>query len=72
MRNIYFVDWMMCGGEELPEDFDLEEFCEVLQGKPSGVEIVPLLDTKERALNRDPLLVPQSVFTEALGEYCQR
>jgi hypothetical protein len=72
MRNIYFVDWTMCGGEGLPADFDLEEFCEVLQGKLSGVEVVPVTDTQEQAVNRDPLLVPDSVFAEALGEYCHR
>ena len=33
MRQIYFVDLAMCGGDNLPDDFDLEEFCEVLQGK---------------------------------------
>ena len=72
MRKIYYVDWARCGGEELPGDFDLEEFCEVLQGKVPELEIVPVLDPQERATNLDPLLVPDTVFTEALGEYCQR
>jgi hypothetical protein len=62
----------MCGGEDLPPDFDLEEFCEVLQGKLSGVEVMPVSDVEERAVNRDPSLVPETVFTEALGEYCLR
>ena len=62
----------MCGGEELSADFDLEDFCEVLQGKLSGVEVVPVTDANERAVNRDPSLVPDTVFTEALGEYCHR
>jgi hypothetical protein len=31
MKNIFYVDWTMCGGDELPPDFDLEDFCEVLQ-----------------------------------------
>ena len=30
MRLIFYVDWAMCGGQELPADFDLEDFCEVL------------------------------------------
>ena len=72
MRKIFFVDWAMCGGEELPQDFDLEEFCEVLQGKVPEVEIVPLTDPKERAINRDPSLVSAAVFDEALGEYYHR
>lgn len=72
MRQIFYVDWAMCGGEELPADFDLEDFCEVLQGKLSGVEVVPVTDPGERAVNMDSSLVPATVFTEALGEYCQR
>ena len=50
IRKIFYVDWAMCGGEELPEDFDLEEFCEVLQGKVSDMEIVPITDPKELAI----------------------
>jgi hypothetical protein len=72
MKKIFNVDWAMCGGEELPQDFDLEDFCEVLQGKVPDVEIVPVADPKERALNLDTHLVSQQVFDEALGEYCHR
>ena len=72
MRRIFFVDWAMCGGEDLPEGFDLEEFCEVLQGKLSDIEIVPLTDPAEQALNPAPTLVSDRVFNEALGEYCHR
>ena len=72
MKKIFYVDWAMCGGEELPEDFDLEDFCEVLQGKLAGVEVVPVTDPGENAINRDESLVPDTVFTEALGEYCHR
>lgn len=72
MRQIFYVDWTMCGGEELPADFDLEDFCEVLQGKLQGVEIVPVADKDEFAVNLDPSMVPESIFNEALGEYCQR
>lgn len=72
MKPIYYVDWAMCGGEELPGDFDLEDFCEALQGKLSGVEIVPVIDPKEKAFNPDPTLVSTAVFHEALGEYCHR
>jgi hypothetical protein len=28
MTKLFYVDRAMCGGDELPEDFDLEEFCE--------------------------------------------
>ena len=72
MTPIFYVDQSMCGGEELPGDFDLEDFCEVLQGKLSGVEVVAVSEADESALNRDPSLVPDTVFTEALGEYCHR
>lgn len=72
MRPLFYVDWAMCGGEELPGEFDLEDFCEVLQGKVPGVEIVAVTDPQEEAVNRDPDLVPPAVFDEALGEYCQR
>ena len=30
MKQIFYVDSAMCGGEELSADFDLEDFCEVL------------------------------------------
>ena len=72
MRQLFYVDWAMCGGEELPGDFDLDDFCEVLQGKLPGVEVVPVNDVRERAINLDSHLVPDTVFTEALGEYCHR
>jgi len=72
MRKLYYVDQAMCGGEELPDDFDLEEFCEVLQGKVPELEIVPVTDLKEAAFNRDPSLVTDAVFNEALGEYYHR
>jgi hypothetical protein len=72
MRKIYYVDWAMCGGEELPDDFDIEEFCEVLAGKVPELEIVPITDRTEEAINRDPCLVSDSVFNEALGEYYHR
>ena len=72
MTKIYLVDWRMCGGENLPADFDLEDFCEKLQGKLRDVEIVPILDYSEKAYNPDPHLVSETVFHEALGEYCRR
>ena len=72
MRNIFYVDQAMCGGDELPPDFDLEDFCEVLQGKVPEIEIVPITDPKERVVNLDPSLVTPAVFNESLGEYCHR
>jgi hypothetical protein len=72
MRKIFCVDWDKCGGESLPPDFDLEEFCEVLQGKVPEIEIVPVLDPKEHSVNPAPSLVSDAVFNEALGEYCPR
>jgi hypothetical protein len=73
MRKIFYVDLAMCGGESLPEEFDLEEFCEVLQGKVQGdIEIVPVTDRRAGPLNRDPALIHPHVLHEALGEYCHR
>jgi hypothetical protein len=73
MRRIFYVDLAMCGGEALPVDFDLEEFCEVLQGKVTAdVEIVPVTAAGTSASNLDRSLVSDAVFLEALGEYCHR
>jgi hypothetical protein len=73
MRKIFYVDLAMCGGESVPEDFDLEEFCEVLQGKVQGdVEIVAVTEKATSVMNLDPALVNPHVFNEALGEYCHR
>ena len=72
MRKIFYVDLAMCGGEDLPQDFELEEFCEVLQGKVSEVEIVAIADPEVQAVNFDPSLVSDTAFNEALGEYCHR
>ena len=69
MRKLFLVDREMCGGENLPPEFDLEDFCEVLQAKVSDMEIVPaegflLIE------NRDDRLVDRHLIEEALGEYC--
>ena len=72
MRLLFYVDREMCGGDDLPAEFELDDFCEVLQGKLAAVEIVPVSDPGDHARNRDPKLVPQSVFLEALGEYLHR
>lgn len=68
MKKLFFVDREMCGGENLPAEFNLEEFCEVLQGKVSDIEIVPADETF--GVNREPWLVNEHVLHEALGEYC--
>jgi hypothetical protein len=72
MRKLFYVDREMCGGDTLPEDFDLEDFCEKLQGKLSDIEVVPLTDSPGEARNQDLSLVSDAVFQEALGEYCRR
>ena len=72
MRKIYFVDLEMCGGDQLPGEFDLEDFCEKLQGKVPEVEIVPVIDEADGAVNHDPALVSDAVFWEAMGEYLHR
>lgn len=61
----------MCGGENLPAEFDLEEFCEVLQGKVSDVEIVAANEPVV-GINREPWVVNEHLLQEALGEYCPR
>jgi hypothetical protein len=71
MRRIFYVDRAMCGGVSLPDDFDLAEFCEVLQGKlQDDIEVVPIDEPGQHAVNRDPTLVSEAAFREALGEYC--
>lgn len=72
MRRLFYVDHEMCGGDELPPDFELEDFCELLQGKLDNIEVVPVTEPGEPAINRDPDLVLESVFLEALGEYLHR
>ena len=69
MKKLFFVDREMCGGENLPPEFDLEDFCEVLQGKVSDIEIVPSED-EAVGINRGPWLVDAKMLEEALGEYC--
>lgn len=62
----------MCGSD-LPEDFDLDDFCEVLQGKlDEDVEVVAMAGDQDSSENLDPDLVSDAVFTEALGEYYHR
>lgn len=71
MQKIFYVDLDMCGGEDLPDDFDLDEFCEKLQGKLVQVEVVPVGEG-EAAVNLDSRLVSPAIFNEALGEYLHR
>ncbi len=68
MKKLFFVSREMCGGEHLPSDFDLEEFCERLQGKVSDVEIVPADDAFGLNNHSDNVLSPH-LLNEALGEY---
>ncbi len=72
MKRLYYVSEEMCGGEDLPPEFDLGDFCEVLQGKLDDVEVIPVTEPESEAVNRDEDLVPEAVFYEALGEYLQR
>lgn len=60
----------MCGGEILPQDFDLADFCEVLQGKLGDVEVIPVDEDDAHSLNRKPDLAIEAALREALGEYC--
>jgi hypothetical protein len=69
MTKLFFIDRKACGGEDLPPEFDLEDFCEVLQGKVSDVEIVPATGFSY-ITNRGNRVVEKHVIEEALGEYC--
>lgn len=72
MRPIYHIDLERCGGEHLSPEFDLEEFCEVLQGKVPEIEVVAMPENRRFVLNRTPDLIPDLIFQEALGEYLRR
>jgi hypothetical protein len=69
MTKLFFIERNACGGDDLPPDFDLEDFCEVLQGKVSAVEILPATGFSYIS-NRDERLVDKHIIEEALGEYC--
>jgi hypothetical protein len=71
MRKLFYVDLEMCGGDSLPAEFDLEDFCEVLQRKVADIEIVPAVGMAANLANRDNRLIHPHVFNEALGEYCR-
>jgi hypothetical protein len=68
MKKLFFVTREMCGGDFLPADFDLDGFCERLQGKVSDVEIVPADDVSVLGNSADEFL-SQHLINEALGEY---
>jgi hypothetical protein len=72
MKKLFYVTSSMCGND-LPEDFDLDDFCEVLQGKlDEDVEVVAVAGNQDSSENLDPDLISDAIFTEALGEYCHR
>ena len=60
----------MCGGEMFLEDFDLEEFCAVLQRVVPKVRIIPVSDRSQHAHNLDPNLVSEAAFNQAVTRYC--
>ena len=68
MKKLFFVTREMCGGDFLPADFDLEEFCERLQGKVSDMEIMPA-DDAAGLNNGVGQVLSQHLINEALGEY---
>ena len=70
MQKLFFVDLEMCGGDSVPAQFDLEDFCEVLQRKAPEVEIVPTEEADR--MNRGAQLFSPHAFDEALGEYCRQ
>lgn len=66
----YYVDLDKCGGELFLEDFDLIDFCGVLQRVVPDVEIVPITDPGKHAHNPDPTLVSEAEFEAAIVQYC--
>lgn len=71
MRKIFIVNREMCGEAGLSEDFDLEDFCERLQGKISDVEIVPA-EAASGVSNASGRLIGPQLIHQALGEYYPR
>ena len=68
MNNLtyYVSDDMVIGREELPEGFDLDRFCEVLQEHVLG-EIVP--DPIGSRTHLSDAKIPEGAFLGALNEY---
>ena len=69
MTKLFFIDREACGCDTLPPEFDLEDFCEVLQGKVSDIEILPA-NGFSFISNRDDSVIDKHLIEEALGEYC--
>jgi hypothetical protein len=62
----------MCGGANFLEDFDLTEFCSILQELVPNVQVVPATKAPEREVASKPRLVSEAAFEEAMGKYCHR
>jgi hypothetical protein len=69
MTRLFFLDREACGGRNLPPEFDLEDFCEVLQGKVNDIEVLPATGFSYIS-NRDERVIDKHMIEEALGEYC--
>lgn len=67
-RTRYYVDIDMCGGE-LFENFNLYEFCELLQKLVPAIEVVPVLNQTCRPAGANQELVSPSTFDQALVHY---
>lgn len=52
------------------EDFDLGDFCRVLQRVVPHVEVVAVTDPSQRAQNANPKLVSKAAFEQAITQYC--
>jgi hypothetical protein len=61
----------MCGGETFLDDFDLTEFCAILQSLVPEIQVVPAPDPKNHPRNVQPPLVSADVFNKAVLRYCQ-
>jgi hypothetical protein len=62
----------MCGGESFLEDFDLAEFCAILQEVVPRVEVIPLTKASQHAHNSTPPVVSEAEFVEAINRYSRR
>lgn len=68
MRKLFFVNREMCGGREGSSQFELDDFCEVLQGKLGDFEVLPS-EGFSHLTNRDDQVIEPRPLEEALGEY---
>lgn len=71
-RESFYVDMLICEDDELPNEVELEKFCEMLQEELPELQIVSATVSRNSATNLALSLVIEHVFNEALSEYGDR